>query len=83
MTLTSDPRTGTAPGAAERLAAVATRIFGGDLPLRIRAWDGSAAGPDDAPTVVVRDPAALRRLVSARLLRDTPSPIACLLCSRV
>jgi cyclopropane-fatty-acyl-phospholipid synthase len=30
--------------------------------VRLRAWDGSEAGPVDAPVVVVRDPAALRRL---------------------
>ena len=31
--------------------------------MRLRAWDGSTAGPDDAPTVVLRDSAALRRLL--------------------
>jgi cyclopropane-fatty-acyl-phospholipid synthase len=31
--------------------------------VRLRAWDGSDTGPVDAPTVVLRDPAALRRLV--------------------
>ncbi len=40
-------------------------MFGGTLPLRLRAWDGSSVGPEDAPTVVVKDPAALRRLVFA------------------
>jgi cyclopropane-fatty-acyl-phospholipid synthase len=51
------------PGVAAEMAAVVTPLFGGELPVRIRAWDGSVAGPDDAPTVVVNDPAALRRLV--------------------
>jgi cyclopropane-fatty-acyl-phospholipid synthase len=55
-----------APGAAHELAAVVTPVFGGTLPVRIRAWDGSVAGPADdpgAPTVVVHDRAALRRLL--------------------
>ena len=52
------------PGAvAPRLAAVVEPLFGGRLPVRLKAWDGSVTGPDDAPTVVLRDPAALRRLV--------------------
>jgi cyclopropane-fatty-acyl-phospholipid synthase len=45
------------------MAEVVTPLFGGELPVRIRAWDGTEAGPDQAPVVVVRDPAALRRLV--------------------
>ena len=70
MTLT-DSRTpsadpGTTRGVAQEMAAVVTPLFGGTLPLRIRAWDGSEAGPaqeSGAPTVVVNDSAALRRLV--------------------
>ena len=67
MTLT-DSRTpsadpGTTRGVAQEMAAVVTPLFGGTLPLRIRAWDGSEAGPAGAPTVVVNDSAALRRLV--------------------
>jgi cyclopropane-fatty-acyl-phospholipid synthase len=45
------------------MTAVVAPFFGGEIPVRLRAWDGSEAGPQDAPTVVVRDPAALRRLV--------------------
>src|SRR6478735_11563562 len=52
-----------AGGVAARLADVVAPLFGGALPVRLRAWDGSLAGPTDAPTVVLRDPAALRRLV--------------------
>ena len=64
MTLTSAPTTSNrVGGVAARMAAVVTPFFGGELPVRLRAWDGSEAGPQDAPTVVVRDPAALRRLV--------------------
>ena len=33
-------------------------VFGGELPVRIRAWDGSEAGPADAP---VADPALAAR----------------------
>ncbi|RYU11488.1 SAM-dependent methyltransferase [Nocardioides iriomotensis] len=50
-------------GVAAQLAAVVAPLFSGRLPVRLRAWDGSEAGPDGAPVVVVRDPAALRRLV--------------------
>jgi cyclopropane-fatty-acyl-phospholipid synthase len=50
-------------GAAQQLVDLVSPLFGGTPPLRVRAWDGSVAGPDDAPTVVVNDPAALRRLV--------------------
>jgi cyclopropane-fatty-acyl-phospholipid synthase len=37
-----------------------------DLPLRVRAWDGSVDGPDNAvATIVVRTPDALRRVLWA------------------
>src|SRR4051812_9287075 len=36
-----------------------------ELPIRLRAWDGSIAGPEAAPVVTVRSPRALRRLVWA------------------
>jgi cyclopropane-fatty-acyl-phospholipid synthase len=42
--------------------AAAAPAFAGRLPVRVRAWDGSEAGPADAPMLVVRDRAALRRL---------------------
>jgi cyclopropane-fatty-acyl-phospholipid synthase len=71
MTLTGSRTSSPAPGAvpgirsgvAQELAAVVAPLFGGDLPIRLRAWDGTEAGPQDAPTVAVRDAAALRRLV--------------------
>ena len=37
----------------------------GSIALRFRAWDGSEAGPADAPVVAVRTPRALRRLLWA------------------
>ncbi|HET7800700.1 MAG TPA: cyclopropane-fatty-acyl-phospholipid synthase family protein [Humibacillus xanthopallidus] len=78
MTMTDDRPDATAAGrratAPQRTGAVAAQLadlfspfFGGTLPIRIRAWDGTTAGPTDgsvgAPTVVVRDRDALRRLV--------------------
>jgi cyclopropane-fatty-acyl-phospholipid synthase len=51
---------------AQRVAeAVGTVLGVTELPIRIRAWDGSEAGPADAPVVVVRSRRALRRLVWA------------------
>ncbi|WP_116449698.1 class I SAM-dependent methyltransferase [Blastococcus litoris] len=51
---------------AEQLATALALVLGIDpLPVRLRAWDGSEAGPDDAPLVVVRSPRAVRRLVWA------------------
>ncbi|MGY0021719.1 class I SAM-dependent methyltransferase [Streptomyces sp. cg35] len=50
-------------GAAQRLAALAEDALGGPLPLRLRTWDGSEAGPPDAAAVVVRHRRALRRLL--------------------
>jgi cyclopropane-fatty-acyl-phospholipid synthase len=48
------------PGIATRLAAL---VPGGPPPVRLRAWDGSVSGPEGGPEIVVRDPAALRRLL--------------------
>jgi cyclopropane-fatty-acyl-phospholipid synthase len=48
---------------ADRLAAALGAVLGTtELPLRIRAWDGSLAGPAGAPVVAVRSRRALRRL---------------------
>ncbi|MGW6639547.1 class I SAM-dependent methyltransferase [Streptomyces cyaneofuscatus] len=58
---TSARRTPT--GAAQRLEPLAERLLGGGLPVRVRMWDGSEAGPEDAPTVHVRSRRALRRLL--------------------
>ncbi|WP_269855755.1 SAM-dependent methyltransferase [Streptomyces sp. RPT161] len=49
--------------AAVRLLALAEGALGAPLPLRIRAWDGSEAGPPDAPVLVLRHRRALRRLL--------------------
>jgi cyclopropane-fatty-acyl-phospholipid synthase len=51
---------------ANRLAAALGIVLGVDrLPVRLRAWDGSVAGPDDAPEVIVRSRRAVRRLMWA------------------
>ncbi|WP_344376754.1 cyclopropane-fatty-acyl-phospholipid synthase family protein, partial [Streptomyces mauvecolor] len=43
--------------------ALAEELLGEALPVRIRAWDGSEAGPPGAPVLVVRHRRALRRLL--------------------
>lgn len=48
---------------AERLEQLLRCVFAGEPPVRLRAWDGSQAGPADAPVVVVRSRRALRRLL--------------------
>lgn len=50
---------------AGRLATVVRDIAGVDLPVRVRAWDGSEAGPTDGPVLVLRSRRALRRLMWA------------------
>jgi cyclopropane-fatty-acyl-phospholipid synthase len=47
---------------AQTIAWVAARA-GTGLPVRVRAWDGSEAGPSGTPAVVLRSPRALRRVL--------------------
>ncbi|MEU1199578.1 cyclopropane-fatty-acyl-phospholipid synthase family protein [Streptomyces sp. NPDC005813] len=49
--------------AALRLKSLVEQMLGTPLPMRIRAWDGSEAGPPGAPVLVVRNRRALRRLL--------------------
>ncbi|GHF77622.1 SAM-dependent methyltransferase [Streptomyces griseosporeus] len=49
--------------AALRLKSLIEQVLGAPLPVRIRAWDGSQAGPPDAPVMVVHHRRALRRLL--------------------
>ncbi|MGW4103816.1 class I SAM-dependent methyltransferase [Streptomyces sp. NPDC004976] len=49
--------------AAPRLKGILEQLTGAPLPVRIRAWDGSQAGPPDTPTLVVRNRRALRHLL--------------------
>ncbi len=48
---------------AAELEAGLRPFVGGDLPVRLHAWDGSVAGPDDAPVVEIHSPRALQRLL--------------------
>jgi cyclopropane-fatty-acyl-phospholipid synthase len=48
---------------ADGLADAVRPFVGGDLPVRLRAWDGSEAGPADAPVVELRSPDAVRRML--------------------
>ena len=68
MTATLPPRSPQTRSSHDRPVAdvlhdLARRVFGGEPPVRIAAWDGSAAGPADAPTVRITTPAALTRLL--------------------
>ena len=38
---------------AEALARCSRRLLGADLPVRVRAWDGSVVGPPSSPTTIV------------------------------
>jgi len=53
----------TTTGVAHRLATALAPFVGGDLPVRLRAWDGSEAGSHDGPLVVLASPDAVRRLL--------------------
>ncbi|WP_153505844.1 class I SAM-dependent methyltransferase [Cumulibacter manganitolerans] len=53
-------------GAAARLAEALGVVLGADeIPLRLRAWDGSEAGPVGAPAITIRSRRAVRRLAWA------------------
>jgi cyclopropane-fatty-acyl-phospholipid synthase len=64
VTAAAGQRPGTAgkPSAAKAIAWAASQA-GFVLPVRVRAWDGTEAGPPGAPVVVLRSPLALRRLL--------------------
>ncbi len=52
-------------GVADRVATLVRDATGLELPVGIRAWDGSSAGPADGPVLVIRSRRALRRLLWA------------------
>src|SRR6188472_2096960 len=52
-----------APPIAQRLEQALRPFLLGDLPVRLKAWDGSVAGPVDAPLVVLTSPDAVRRML--------------------
>src|SRR5262245_64076375 len=48
------------------IADIVADVLGGDLPCEVRAYDGSRAGPMNAPaSIVLHSPDALRRMISA------------------
>jgi len=49
--------------AAPQLSALLDEVTGAALPVRLRCWDGSEAGPVDAPVLVIKKRRALRRLL--------------------
>jgi cyclopropane-fatty-acyl-phospholipid synthase len=53
----------TLSGVAPDLAASIGSLIDGELPVRLIAWDGSTAGPVTGPTVRLRSPSALRRML--------------------
>lgn len=56
------PRTS---GVAEDLRPLAELLLGSPLPVRIRCWDGSMLGPDEAPVTLRIDQNAIRRMLWA------------------
>ncbi|MFY9933174.1 MAG: cyclopropane-fatty-acyl-phospholipid synthase family protein [Streptosporangiaceae bacterium] len=54
------PKTG---GAAGLIADVVRTHSGLDLPVRLRAWDGSEAGPANAPVLIAKTPRAVARML--------------------
>ncbi|MGD0241077.1 MAG: cyclopropane-fatty-acyl-phospholipid synthase family protein [Streptosporangiaceae bacterium] len=48
---------------AQVIADLLKNQAGLDLPVRLRAWDGSEAGPENAPVLVARSPRALQRIL--------------------
>jgi cyclopropane-fatty-acyl-phospholipid synthase len=56
---------GSATVAARLAAALGTVLGAEESPWRLRAWDGSEAGPTAAPVLAIRSPRALRRLLWA------------------
>ncbi|MGY1739574.1 MULTISPECIES: class I SAM-dependent methyltransferase [unclassified Blastococcus] len=57
--------TRTGSTAARLVRALGLVLGTAEVPVRVRAWDGSEAGPAGAPVVVVRSRRALRRLAWA------------------
>ena len=51
------------PSPAERIVALAEEALGSPVPVHVRAWDGSEAGPPGAPTLHIRKRRALRRVL--------------------
>ena len=61
----SHPEVPMSHSVADRLAGLVREAVGIELPVRLRAWDGSEAGPAGGPVLVIRSRRALRRLLWA------------------
>ena len=61
----SSPGAATMPSRADAVALYLAEVFGQPLPLRVRMWDGSVAGPADGVTVSIGGREALRYLLTA------------------
>lgn len=48
---------------AAALLSLAEETLGMDLPVRLKVWDGSEAGPQGAPVLVLRDKRAVRHIL--------------------
>ncbi|AGL13528.1 class I SAM-dependent methyltransferase [Actinoplanes sp. N902-109] len=48
---------------ASKLLSLLEELLQAPVPVRLRAWDGSEAGPSEAPVLIVRNRRALRRLM--------------------
>ena len=48
---------------AAEMETLLVGLLGGPLPVGLRAWDGSTAGPQDGPAITIESPQALRRLL--------------------
>jgi cyclopropane-fatty-acyl-phospholipid synthase len=48
---------------AAKLEPLLRTLFGGEPPVRVRAWDGSETGPSSGPVLVLRSRRALRRIL--------------------
>jgi cyclopropane-fatty-acyl-phospholipid synthase len=60
----ADGRLGSVPvSVAARLKRLLERLLQAPVPIRLRAWDGSEAGPLDTPVLLIRHRRALRRLM--------------------
>ncbi len=63
MSITETTPAQATTGAAGTVANLLAPYVGGEIPVHLTAWDGSTAGPVDAPHVTLRSPDALRRLL--------------------
>lgn len=59
---------------ASRLVPFVEWLLGGPLPVGLRTWDGVRTAPPNAPTVLLRNRRALRRLLYAPGESGKPLP---------